>query len=130
GLLAIYLLQPESVGYLLSEGWLIDGHSLSPDGTKLIFDPDGSSRSFEDRPHQLVLFDLTTGKTALMQLLARPRRVFWSADSRSFFYPKIVGPEGQEEFHFVSYDIDNRRNETVVNLAKPSDERWSWQGLS
>lgn len=65
-----------------------------------------------------------------MQLLARPRLVFWSADSRSFFYPDIVGPEGQEEFHIVSYNIENRRNEIVVNLAKPSDERWSWQGLS
>lgn len=130
GLFAIYLLQPEGVSYLLSEGWLIDGQSLSPDGTKLVFDPDGSMLSVVDRPNQLVLFDLTTGHTTLMQLLARPRQIFWSADSRSFFYPDIVGPEGQEEFHIVSYNIENRRNETVVNLAKPSDERWSWQGLS
>lgn len=42
GLFAVYLSQPEGVGYFLSEGWLIDGHSLSPDGTKLVFDPDGS----------------------------------------------------------------------------------------
>lgn len=124
---AIYYSQPGAVSTFLSEGQLITGESLSPDGTKLIFDQDGSTLSYQLRPNQLWLANLETGEITLLQLLKRPTRIFWTIDSHSFLYTLGVG---EESLQLVSYNITTQENVVLTQFQKTANETWLTSGLS
>lgn len=126
-LVAIYSSQPGATSVFLGEGKLIPGQSLSPDGTKLVFDPDGSTLSYELRPNQLSLANLETGEVTLIHFLKRPSEIFWTSDSQSFIYTRNKASGGVQ---VMSYNIVSEEEVVLTQFEKASDETWLTGGFS
>jgi Tol biopolymer transport system component len=112
----IYLLRPGQSSLLITPGKLVySGQPWSPDGTKFIFD---ESSSFEaNPPPELVMADLVTGQTSVINLLQRPDSIFWSPDGRYLLY-YIIEEEPDYTIQMVFYDIETQENKVIAEAVR------------
>lgn len=110
----IYALQPSGESRFVTTGQMLTGQAFSPEGTKILVD----TSDWSNPPlaaDKVFVFDLETGETTPLNLLAHPRDgVFWARDGNALLY--IARYSADDTDQLVLYDIASGENQVLVEM--------------
>lgn len=92
----IYLSRPGNTSQLIGPGHLLRGQPWAPDGRQFAIDPRLSATQLDEEPNYVVIADLATGQTSIINLFAHSGEVYWSPNGEELLYttPSYDVPTG------------------------------------
>lgn len=101
----------------LLDARMVVGQPWAPDGRAFLFNDESSYRA-ESVENYLTVFDLRSGETYEIALLARPYSAFWSPNGRYLFY--TLGTTVEPPLQLVLYDFMTKENHILTEVLNES----------